>query len=122
MRVIISGKHLNIGESLKKHVEVSLEHQVAKYFDRAIAAHVTIGKNNNAFGTDIVLNEGTGTKMIIKADGQEYNPYKSVNTAIHKLEHQLRRYKHKLKNHHKKRIEFTDIAPNVYSDIVKGIE
>lgn len=114
MKVIVSGKHLDIGNSLREHVESSLVDGVNKYFEQAVVAHVTVAKKSNLFRTDIIVNEGTGTGIIIKANSEEYDAYRSVDDAIHKIEKQLRRYKTKLKNHHKRRVEFTEISGTKY--------
>ena len=105
MQVIVSGKHLNIGDSLREHAANELKKSVVKYFDHAIDAHVTISKDKQIYKTDIILNEGTGTGVIIKSSAQEYDPYKSFDDSLSKVEKQLRRYKRRIKNHKKAKID-----------------
>ncbi|MDJ1305920.1 MAG: ribosome-associated translation inhibitor RaiA [Candidatus Midichloria sp.] len=105
MQILISGKHLDIGESLRQHIMFSVEHNVIKFFEYAIKSHVTISKQNHLFKTDIIVNEGTGTGTIVKSNAQHFDPYKSFDEAMAKLSKQLRRYKSKIKNHHKRKIE-----------------
>jgi ribosomal subunit interface protein len=104
MQVRVSGKHIDIGEALRVYVDESVQKNVKKYFDKAIHAHVTISKEGHLFNTNILVNEGTGNKIIIKGNSSEADPYLSVDTAINKIEKQLRRYKTKIKNHHNKNL------------------
>lgn len=71
-----------------------------KFFEYVIKkALITISKQNHLFKVDIIINEGIGA--IIKSNAQSPDPYKSFDEAMVKLSHQLRRYKSKIKNHHK---------------------
>ncbi len=99
MHIVVSGKHLDIGESLRQHTEEKVTNNIKKYFENAIHAHVTIAKNHDVFHTDIIVNEGTGHGVIIKSNCNDLDPYRSVDNAIEKMEHQLRRYKSRIKNH-----------------------
>ena len=105
MQVIVSGKHLDIGDSLRNHIVDSVEHNVVKFFERAIKAHVIVSKQNYFFKTDIIVNEGTGTGIIIKSNAESEDPYISFDDAMKKLSKQLHKYKTKIKNHHKRKIE-----------------
>ena len=60
MQVVVSGKHLDIGDSLRQHTETKVTDNIKKYFENAIHAHVTIAKNQEKFHTDILVNDGTG--------------------------------------------------------------
>ena len=82
------------------HIESHLEQNVKKYFENAIDAHVTISKDHNAFKTDIMVHEGTGKNIIIKSDGEEYDPYKSFENALKKVSRQLRKHKARIKSHY----------------------
>lgn len=100
MKVIVSGQHLDIGESLKSHVESAIEKRVKKYFDAAITAHVTLTKEKQHFiKTDILVNEGTSTGVVIKSSAEDSDPYKSFDLAITKAEHQLQKHKDRIKAH-----------------------
>jgi ribosomal subunit interface protein len=102
MKITISGQHLSVGDSLKAHIEAALEKIVTKYFDRAIAAHVTLTKErNHLIRTDILVNEGTSTGIAIKSGSEDYDAYRSFDAAVSKAEHQLRRHKDRIKAHQK---------------------
>lgn len=101
MHIVISGKHLDLGESLKTHATQSVEKHIKKYFTNAIQAHVTISKHLESFHTNIHVNEGTGMHLTVNADSNDNDAYKSVEKAVKKIEKQLERYKSRIKNHRK---------------------
>jgi len=110
MQIVVSGKHLDVGQSLRDYIMGSVEHNVIKFFEDAIKAHVTVSKLNNSkqnhlFRVDIIVNEGTGIRVIIKSNAEGFDPYQCFDIAIGKLSAQLRKYKSKIKNHHKRKVE-----------------
>lgn len=114
MQVVVSGKHLDIGDSLRKHTETKVSDNIKKYFEQAIHAHVTIAKNQDKFHTDIIVNEGTGTGVIIKGSADDLDPYRSVDNAIGKMEYQLRRYKGRIKHHRRNKEDKKGLALRKY--------
>lgn len=99
MKVTVSGKNMNVGESLRNYAEDELQIKVTKYFERAIEAHIIFHKEAHLFCTDITVNEGTGNQSIIKGQGKSDDVYAAFDQAADRIEKQLRRYKRKLKNH-----------------------
>lgn len=110
MNIIISGKHLDIGDTLRNYAENNIRKVVTKYFESAINAHATMYKhNNNSFHTSITVNEGVSNSIIIKSDNESHDAYHSVDGALVKIEKQLRRYKERIKNHHKRKQKHSEI-------------
>ena len=103
MDVTVYGKHLKIGVSLNEHIKEHLKDTVKKYFKDALNAHVTIVKEGQVFKTEIIINEGTGTGVLIKSNGQEYDSYRSFNVANEKIEKQLSKYKTRIRSHKKQK-------------------
>jgi len=102
MKITISGIHMDIGESLNSHINSQLTEEGHKYFERPINSSVTITKEkNHLFTTDILMNEGTGTGILIKASAHDSDAYKSFDQALSKTTQQLKKHKTRLKNHHK---------------------
>lgn len=102
MKVLISGKHMKIGEALRTHIETHLEKNVKKYFENAIQAHVFISKEKqHLFKVDITVNDGTGKKALIVASAETQDPYLAFDYALVKIGKQLRRYKSRIKDHQK---------------------
>jgi ribosomal subunit interface protein len=114
MKVLISGKQVELGDSLHGHIEAKLQAHVKKFFSSAIRADVKISKENSFFATEIRVYEGTGTGVIINAHGEDSDPYRSFDQALHKIDSQLNRYKKRIKNHHHHKLEPAEIAATRY--------
>ncbi len=114
MKVSVSGRKIDIGSSLREHVENGVDAIVSKYFDNAIDADVVFSKESHLFVTDIIVNEGSGGKITIKGQAKEDEIHSSFEAAVDKIEKQLRRYKRRLKNHHKKDVAEIAFAGSKY--------
>ena len=103
MQVQVSGKQIDIGEALRTHVNDRLTDAVSKYFDRPFDADVTLSKEGHGFRADCNVHLSSGIKL--KATGEAADIYASFDGAADRLEKQVRRYKRRLKDHHKSREE-----------------
>ncbi len=101
MRIQVSGKQIDIGEALRQHVEDRLGEAVSKYFDRPVEAVVTFSKEGHLFVTDSSVHLPTGMKAQATARAEEI--YASFDGAVERMDKQLRRYKRRLKDHHRDR-------------------
>jgi len=101
MNIMISGKHVDIGESLTAHIEHRLEEGVNKYLDRVTSLNVVVAKEAYRFKVDINGNTGTASGVAIKSSATADDVYACFDAAADKIEKQLRRYKRRLTNHHK---------------------
>ena len=98
MQILTTGKNLDIGASLREHIAARLERDVAKYFDGAVRAHVTVEKQRSEFSSDCTLHLSTG--LTLQSHGTGGDAYSSFDIAADHLEKRLRRYKRRLKDHH----------------------
>lgn len=105
MQVFVSGKHVDVGNALTTHIEGELNNSVKKYFENAVSANVILSKLRHEFSASIVVNDGTGTHQLIRANAEGGDAYAAFDVALERIEKQLRRYKRKIKNHHKDKIE-----------------
>lgn len=101
MRIQISGKHIDIGESLRSHVEGRMEEICGKYADRAVEAVVTFSRDGYAFVSDSSVHLPTGLTAQARARSDEI--YACFEASMDRMEKQLRRYKRRLKDHHRAR-------------------
>jgi ribosomal subunit interface protein len=92
----VSGKNLDIGESLQTHARERVRAALAKYFDREATGHVTLQPDGSAFRADMVLHLPAG--ITLQSEGHAHEPYATVNQAVERLEKRLRRHKHRLKD------------------------
>src|SRR5271156_4266812 len=97
MPLRVSGKNLDIGESLRRHVVEKVEAVVARYFDGKISGHVVISPEGSAYRTDCSFHLSSGVNL--QAEGRAHEPYASFEQAADKIERRLRRYNKRLKDH-----------------------
>ncbi len=98
MEIRVSGHQVETGEALRDRAEDRLGAIAAKYFERAISAHVTFGKgpHDHAFTCDIVAHVMQG--VILKGSGQAQEANPAFDQAADRIEKQLRRYMRRLKD------------------------
>lgn len=101
MRYQVTGKHIDIGEALQTHVKSELDDVVAKFSQRPTDAVVIFSKNASEFACEATIHLSTGLTATAKARAHEI--YAAFDAAAAKMEKQLRRYKRRLKDHHKQR-------------------
>jgi ribosomal subunit interface protein len=98
MHITVTGRHLDVGASLRHRVEEGLKAAVAKYFDRAIESHVTFDKRAQFFLADIAVHVGRG--IVAHSSGEADDPYVAFSGALEHLAKRLRRHKRRLRDHH----------------------
>ncbi len=102
MKFIVSGQHMNVGDSLRTHIEDSLTKHIIKYFENPITSSVTLTMEKQSYiRTDILINEGTGRGLVIKGTAYDGDAYRSFNLALEKVEKQMRKHKSRIKEHQK---------------------
>ena len=103
MRYQISGKQIDIGEALQTHVKTELGEAVKKYAERPTDANIVFSKSGHEFVCEATVHLSTGLTASAKAHATDI--YGSFDSCAAKMEKQLRRYKRRLKDHHRERAE-----------------
>ena len=103
MRYQISGKQIDIGAALQTHVETELGTTVGKYAGRPTDAMVVFSKSGHEYVCEAVVHLSTG--LTAQAKGSATEIYAAFDSAAEKMDKQLRRYKRRLKDHHKERVQ-----------------
>lgn len=101
MRYTISGKQIDVGDALTSHVKTELGETIDKYSQRPTDATVTFSRDAHQFLCDAVVHLSTGLTVQAKAGANEI--YAAFEACREKMDKQLRRYKRRLKDHHKER-------------------
>lgn len=101
MNYQITGKQIDIGESLQERVRTDLEATLEKYPGRPTDANIIFSKSGHEYVCEIVVHLSTGLKVTARGQGVEI--YASLDSTVEKIDKQLRRYKRRLKDHHKER-------------------
>jgi len=107
MRYQISGKQIDVGEALQTHVKAELGEAVAKYAERPTDAHVIFSKSANEYVCESIVHLSTGLTAQAKAHAHEI--YAAFDKCCDKMEKQLRRYKRRLKDHHRDRAQPVEV-------------
>lgn len=103
MHYKISGKQIDIGEALQSHVQKQLGDIVGKYAGRPTDANIIFSRSAHEFVCEATIHLSTG--LIASARAHAIEIYDAFEGCAEKLEKQLRRYKRRLKDHHKDRTE-----------------
>ncbi|MFT5062395.1 MAG: ribosomal subunit interface protein [Sulfitobacter sp.] len=103
MRYKITGKQIDIGEALQTHVKQELSMVVSKYAERPTDASVVFSRDAHEHVCEATVHLSTGLTAQAKASAVDI--YAAFDSCNEKMEKQLRRYKRRLKNHHRDRAE-----------------
>ena len=95
MTLRVSGKNLDIGESLRQHVLTKVDGMVARYFTGTVSGHVVIAREGSGYRSDCTLRLSSGVSL--HAEGHAHEPYPCFEQAADKIEARLRRYKQRIK-------------------------
>jgi len=98
MQLTVTGKQVDVGGALRRHVEESLDALLGKYFRTAIEAHAVFAREAHLIRTDLSLHVGRG--IMIKSGATASDYYPAFDAAAERLAKQLRRYKRRLRDHH----------------------
>lgn len=108
MRYQITGKQIDIGSALQTHVEAELGNVMGKYAGRPTDAIVVFSKSGHEFVCEAEVHLSTG--LTAQAKGHATEIYAAFDSASEKMEKQLRRYKRRLKDHHKERVNPVELS------------
>ncbi|MGJ8610734.1 MAG: ribosome hibernation-promoting factor, HPF/YfiA family [Octadecabacter sp.] len=108
MRYQITGKQIDIGEALQTHVQTELGEVFNKYAGRPTDANVIFSKSGHEHVCETVVHLSTG--LTAQAKGHDTEIYAAFDSAAEKMEKQLRRYKRRLKDHHKDRSQPVELS------------
>ena len=107
MQLSVSGKHLDIGDSLRGHVTSAISTSAGRYFGRAIEGKVVFQRARHAYRADISLHVARG--LLVQSHGEAADPYLAFDAAAERLDKQMRRTKRRLVS--RRRENGTDDGP-----------
>jgi ribosomal subunit interface protein len=100
MQLTVTGKQIDVGDALRRHVEASLSTILGKYFRTAIEAHVVVSREAHLSRVEVSLHIGRG--IVVNAHAGSPELYSAFDAAAERVAKQLRRYKRRLRDHHAK--------------------
>ena len=106
----ITGKQIDIGEALQTHAKSVVDAIAAKYAERPTDATIIFSRSANEFVCEVSVHLSTGITAQANAHDHDHGIYTSFDAASEKVEKQLRRYKRKLKDHHRDRAHPVELS------------
>src|SRR3974390_738573 len=97
MTIKITGKNVDLGESLRSYALGRADGVLNKYSGRPLSGQISLEKNHDGFSAQCSIHMESG--LDIQATGAGADAYASVDSALERLEKRLRRYKRRLKSH-----------------------
>lgn len=101
MRYQISGKQIDVGDALQAHVKSELGVVMDKYSQRPTDAAIVFSRDAHNFVCESTVHLSTG--LTAQARGQAPDIYAAFDACCERMDKQLRRYKRRLKDHHRER-------------------
>jgi ribosomal subunit interface protein len=101
MRYKITGHQIDIGAALQTKVEQEIGTMLEKFSGRPTDAAVVFSRDGHEHACEATVHLSTG--LNVQALGKDTEIYSALDRCVEKLEKQLRRYKRRLKNHHRER-------------------
>ncbi|MET3899317.1 ribosomal subunit interface protein [Devosia sp. UYZn731] len=99
MTLRVSGKNMDVGDTLRSKAEDHFDAVVAKYFDGGYDGHLTLTPDGIGFRADCIVHLDSGAMLQSSAQGGDATSAYEVMAL--NIEKRLRRYKRKLKTHGK---------------------
>lgn len=97
MNIVVSGKNMQVGDSLTQRIERAISQLLEKYFSSRGEATIVLTKEHSGFVCDIKIHLPSG--VVLHATSQGHMDATSVFAETEdKIAKQLRRYKRRLNN------------------------
>lgn len=98
MQVLVTGKHVDVGEALRMRVSDELTSSIGKYFEReGGGADVVVTREGFSFKVDCAVTLASGQQL--QSQGTGADAHAAFDAALEKIEKRVRRYKRRLKDH-----------------------
>ncbi len=111
MQLSVKGKQIDVGDSLRQHVETRLTGIVGKYFGGSLDASVTFSREAHLFRADITVH--AGRNILLQSNASANEPYPAFDMAADRIAKRLNRYKERLRKHHQESsVEEAVMAPS----------
>jgi ribosomal subunit interface protein len=121
MQIQVSGKHLAVGDALRTRITDELNSGIERYFERgAINAEVVVSRDGHSYSVDCVVRLASGQQL--DASGSGADAHAAFDAALGKIEVRVRRYKRRLKNHHRLNGVAREIAETAPAFVLRAPE
>ena len=97
MTIQITGKNLDAGDAFKTYAGDKISAVLQKYLGRVPDGHIRLERERGLFKTSCSVRRTSG--LLLETHGEAGDAYASADSAAHRLEMRVRRYKSRIKNH-----------------------
>ena len=97
MSIIVSGRHVEVTDSMKEYAENKLN-SILEDKHKISSARVVLNLEKTRHIAEVIVH---GKGLNIEADSESYDMYESIDTVMGKIERQIERYFDKKQDHHK---------------------
>src|SRR5262249_22494776 len=92
----VSGKNLDVGDSLRRKAEAHFDTTVKKYFDGGYTGHLTLEHEGTGFAAQCMVHLDTGA--VLQSSGHGGDAISAYELMTQNIEKRLRRYNRRLKS------------------------
>ena len=96
MQINVTGRHVDITESLKIYVEKKFQ-RLERHFEHINNTHVILSVEKERQKAEATVHVNRGNLF---ADNEQEDMYAAIDGLIDKLDRQLKKHKEKLTDHH----------------------
>jgi len=107
VQIEISTRHGSLGPEQQSYLHEKAQ-KLLKYFGRLMAIEVEVEHQKHAWQVEILVSAEHKHDFVAREEGP--TPEAAMDQCVHKIEHQLRRYKEKVQ-HHKGDVALGGILP-----------
>ncbi|MCB5229759.1 MAG: ribosome-associated translation inhibitor RaiA [Candidatus Cloacimonetes bacterium] len=101
MQITITARHFELTKAIRDYVESSCL-KIQKYFDHIIYMHITLALENNRNLCEISLG---ASRFNLQSQAEEMDMYLSIDTALDRMEAQIKKLKDRVTDHQKKALK-----------------
>ncbi|MDD4310057.1 MAG: ribosome-associated translation inhibitor RaiA [Candidatus Cloacimonetes bacterium] len=101
MHITITARHFELTKAIRDYVETSCL-KLKKYFDHIITVHATLALENNRNICELSLH---AAKFSLQSQAEEMDMYLAIDTAIEKMEGQIKKLKDRITDHQKRALK-----------------
>ena len=96
MQINVTGRHIEITDSLKSYVESKFE-KLERHFEHITNTHVILSVEKERQKAEATVHVNRGNLF---ADNEQEDMYAAIDGLVDKLDRQLKKHKEKLTDHH----------------------
>lgn len=101
MQITITARHFELTKAIRDYVENSCL-KLKKYFDPVITIHATLALENSRNLCELSMHVG---KFSLQAQAEEMDMYLSIDTALDRMEAQIKKLKDRVTDHQKRALK-----------------